>query len=349
MPAGPHTPRPDERQPHPLAYNRGVLTGVDNPNALSVVIPTRDRHAVLQHTLDALERQVDAPPFEVVVVDDGSRDDTLRMLDARRPEGFTLRVERQERLGPATARNRGVAAARAARILLLGDDTWPEPETLALHGTLGGDNRRGVQGRIDWDPELEVTPVMAFLAPSGPQFYFDGLREGEPIDYTGVLGSNFSAPRAWFVQEPFDEGFPHACFEDTELAFRWRRLGWTSIFSQRARCWHRHRYDALTPFLARQHRAGIAARHAVGRHPSMLGRVVAQPAAVGAWHALRALGRRWRHGSSQPQDDWDLACRWAFLKGFLTKSAGPAEPGLPAPNPLRPSSIDSGRPGIGDP
>ncbi len=308
--------------PRPLAYNRRVLDDLDNANAVSVVIPTRDRCDVLENTLDALERQAAPPPFEVVIVDDGSRDDTQRMLTARQPEGYSLRVERQDRLGPAAARNRGIAVARAPRIVLLGDDTWPEPETVALHAVLGDNNRRGVQGRIDWDPGHEVTPIMAFLAPSGPQFYFDGLRDGGPVDYTGVLGSNFSAPRAWFLEEPYDEGFPHACFEDTELAFRWRRHGWTSIFSQRARCWHRHRYDALGPFLARQRRAGAAARHAVGRHPTMFARIVAQPAVVGIWHTLRAYGRPWRNDQKRPRDDWDLACRWAFLQGFFAKAGG---------------------------
>ncbi|HEX2123297.1 MAG TPA: glycosyltransferase family A protein, partial [Thermoanaerobaculia bacterium] len=42
----------------------------------SVVIPTYNRLDMLLRVLDALERQIDAPPFETIVVNDGSKDDT---------------------------------------------------------------------------------------------------------------------------------------------------------------------------------------------------------------------------------------------------------------------------------
>ncbi len=293
-----------------------MSTTPDKQPALSVVIPTRDRCPVLRHTLAALSAQIDPPTFEVVVIDDGSSDGTAQMLAELKPRVYSMRVAHQKGSGPATARNRGIAIARAPRILLLGDDTWPGPGTLAVHARMGDNNRLGVQGRIDWDPALEVTPVMRFLAPSGPQFYFDGLGDGDAIDYTGVLGSNFSAPRSWFLDEPFDEGFPHACFEDTELAYRWRRHGRNVVFSTEARCWHQHRYDDLAPFLDRQRRAGAAARYAIHRHPALLGRIVCQPTLVGLWHVLRTGVRRLR-GSADARDRWDLACRWAFLRGFF--------------------------------
>src|SRR5690606_17235038 len=76
---------------------------------VSVVIPTFERMDVLPEVLTALERQEAAPPFEVVVVDDGSRDGTPAFLGAYRGP-LALRVLRQENRGPATARNAGVAA-----------------------------------------------------------------------------------------------------------------------------------------------------------------------------------------------------------------------------------------------
>jgi glycosyltransferase involved in cell wall biosynthesis len=285
--------------------------------ALSVVIPTRDRCAVLRDTLAAVDRSegVDGQ-VEVVVVDDGSTDDTQQWLEGATLERASLVRLSQPPSGPAAARNRGVAAASAERVLFLGDDTLPLPGTLAAHVAAAAGREVAVQGRIDWDPEQEITPVMDFLAPAGPQFYFAGLDDGQPVDWTIVLASNMSAPAGWLREEPFDERFPIAGFEDTELAYRWARRGWGAVYSERARCWHRHRYDELEPFLERQRRVGRLARLGAARHPGMLPRTVLQPAAVGlaflARHLLRTVTGRRREA-----DLWDLRCRWSFLRGVL--------------------------------
>ena len=179
----------------------------------------------------------------------------------------------------------------------------------------------GVQGHIDWDPALPVTPLMRFLAPAGPQFYFTGLAANARIPFTAVLGSNFSAPTSWFRDQPFDEGFPDASFEDTELAFRWSQRGWHAVYAPQAICWHRHHYGHLEPFLERQRRAGRSARHATRLLPKLLWRTVAQPTLIGgSLQTARLLARRLT-GRSTRNAIWDLRCRLAFLRGFLGSSA----------------------------
>lgn len=279
---------------------------------LSVVIPTRNRRHVLEETLTALDRQVGLPgPLEVIVVDDGSTDGTGEWLRGASFGGFALRCVTVAPAGPARARNRGVAAAHSARVLLLGDDTVPEPETVANHLQAAAVGEKAIQGRIDWHPDEPISEVMEFLAPAGPQFYFRGLVDGGTMPYSAVLGSNLSAPVDWFRSEPYDERFSEACLEDTELAWRWSRRGWTVVWSERARCLHRHRYDAIEPFLVRQRRAGRWARLAAASHPTMLPRLVIQPIAFAAVSALRLGVRR------RTRDLWDLQCRLAFARGFL--------------------------------
>lgn len=295
-----------------------------SPPVLSVVIPTRNRREDLQRTLAALDRQRGLPgPFEVIVSDDGSTDATPEYLSSRpRFASFSIKSLRLAGKGPATARNRAIAAASAPRVLLLGDDTAPDEGTLALHASEGRGNR-GVQGRIEWDPEAPVTSVMEFLAPAGPQFYFKNLEDGGPIPYTAVLGSNLSAPTHWFRDDPFDERFPAAAFEDTELGYRWHRRGRVTIYSEKAICRHRHHYGSIEPFLEKQRRAGEGARYAVGRHPGMAGRTVLQPLGVGLLFSAR-YGLRRAAGTSREADLWDLRARMAFLRGLLRGT--PSEP-----------------------
>lgn len=284
---------------------------------LTVVIPTRNRRSILELTLGALEKQ-EIPPksFEVIVIDDGSDDDTSQWLKGREFESFDLKILTTGGIGPAGARNLGISHATGDRVLLLGDDTIPLPSTLGEHVSLAGGRDVGVQGRIEWDPTLEITPVMRFLAPEGPQFWFKGLTDGEDVPFTGVYGSNLSAPTRWFREEPFDETFENACFEDTEQAWRWSRRGWGVVFGDRAICRHRHHYESLEPILRRQRTAGAATRYTVRKHRVLLWALVFRPASIGLLKAAgvgaRALVRR-----TTFEDKADLQCRWAWFRGML--------------------------------
>ncbi len=284
---------------------------------ISVVIPTRNRCDVLAMTLQALNFQEGLNGrFEVVVVDDGSTDSTLEMAHDTDYSGFKLKIIPLEHGGPARARNRGVTEASADRVLLLGDDTIPFPRALACHLDSARGRDIGVQGMIEWDPKVGVTDVMRFLAPEGPQFWFKGLGEGSQVPWTGVLGSNLSAPKTWFVDEPFDEGFTEACMEDTELAWRWTRRERIVVFSISALCFHHHRYDDIRPFLARQRRAGRWARRSVCLHPRMIGSLVLGPLAAAPILAGRMGLRAIRRGRYR-NDLWDLRCAWNFALGLF--------------------------------
>ena len=92
---------------------------------VSVIIPTHNRCAMVREAVASVLAQRDAD-FELIVVDEGSTDETSALL--AHLDGVT--VERTERRGPAAARNRGVALASAPLIAFLdSDDLWA-PEKL---------------------------------------------------------------------------------------------------------------------------------------------------------------------------------------------------------------------------
>lgn len=98
---------------------------------ISVIIPTHDRPRLLLAALDSLAAQR-RPPFEVVVVDDGSGPGTQAALAAwTPPPGLQLRCLRQDNAGPARARNRGAVASRGDALLFMDDDDVMAPEALA--------------------------------------------------------------------------------------------------------------------------------------------------------------------------------------------------------------------------
>ena len=88
---------------------------------VSVIIPTYNRRAMLLEAIDSVLAQ-SATAFELIVIDDGSTDGTAEHLTRL---ARTFRFERIDHRGPAAARNRGVAMARAPLIAFLdSDDLW---------------------------------------------------------------------------------------------------------------------------------------------------------------------------------------------------------------------------------
>ena len=129
----PPSGEPGARARHPRRGDGAARGGPPVTCEVSVVIPTFNRRRILAEVLGALDGQQGAPPFEIVVVDDGSTDGTFEWLSQQAASGSPrpLRLLRQPNRGPAAARNRGVAAAAGAWIAFLGDDTVPEADWLA--------------------------------------------------------------------------------------------------------------------------------------------------------------------------------------------------------------------------
>ena len=96
--------------------------------AVSVVVPCYNGGRFLDALMRSLARQT-YRDFEIVIVDDGSRDPaTLHKLSAL---GGAARVIRQDNAGPSAARNAGVRAARAYVLFMLDCDDTIEPSFLA--------------------------------------------------------------------------------------------------------------------------------------------------------------------------------------------------------------------------
>jgi len=161
----------------------------DTPE-ISVVVPTRNRAAKLRRCLDALSAQEADAAVEVIVVDDGSTDDTPALLSAHPGVVAVSRLPG----GRAAARNPGVERARAPLILFVDDDVVATDGLVQRH--LDHHRRRpepheALIGLVTWAPELDITPHMLWLEDGGPLFSFNTIADPEISKQSRELAVSF--------------------------------------------------------------------------------------------------------------------------------------------------------------
>ena len=100
---------------------------------VSIIIPTCNREQFLQKAIDSVLAQT-YPYFELIVVDDGSEDNTGKLVEKYNSDIVYIR---QENKGPASARNQGVQAARYNLVAFLdSDDCFAEDKLEVQTGTM---------------------------------------------------------------------------------------------------------------------------------------------------------------------------------------------------------------------
>jgi glycosyltransferase involved in cell wall biosynthesis len=252
----------------------------------TVVIPTYRRSGTLFAVLDALARQSDAPDFEVVVVDDGSGDETPKRLAGYRP-AYPFRFLSQTNAGPAAARNRGVREAGGRIVVFLGDDTIPEPALLSVHARAHAEaspDPVAVLGYTTWPAGRKVSVFLDHINEYGLQFGYRLIEDPERVPFNFFYTSNVSLPRDLLIDAGlFDTSFPHAAWEDIEAAYRLMQRGMRMLYRPNAVARHHHDIT-FESFRRRQEKSGEAAAIFYAKHPE-LGDFLAVPQA-------RALGRR---------------------------------------------------------
>ena len=264
----------------------------------SVVIPTHNRLPILLQVLDALARQVDAPSFETIVVDDGSKDATANQLPSRTDIVFRT----QPNSGPGKARNEGVALARGRFVVFLGDDTVPEPRFLAeharVHRAANDDPKIGCLGYTGWPRDDRVSAFMDYINDYGLQFGYKLIRDGDVVPFNFFYTSNLSIDRLLLRANPFDTTFPSAAWEDIELAYRLEREGLKLRYNANAITRHHHRMS-VDSFARRQYTVGKSGAIFYRKHPELadfLGVRELESRALADERRLRQLRRRAKLG-----------------------------------------------------
>lgn len=211
----------------------------DGAPAMTVVVSTLDRAHYLPGLLAALERQEGAPAFEVVVVDDGSKDRTQAVLAEcvpTTPLALTA-IRLPVNSGAGVGRNRGVAAGRAPLIAFTDDDCLPTPGWVAgLVAAFADEDVVVVQGRTEpepveppgtWARSLWVTAPTPWLETCNVGYRraaYDaagGFDEQDPLFRRGGRGQGFGED-TWLGHRVLAGGGRRVFAPEAVVHHRWR-------------------------------------------------------------------------------------------------------------------------------
>ncbi len=205
---------------------------------LSVVIPTYNRAKTLPRVLASIARQT-VLPNEVIVVDDGSTDDTLEVLEGWK-SSLPLKIIHQENLGASAARNAGIRAAAGDVIAFIDSDDEYEPNAIWVLRRLFCDPSTVVafgdlcvldaDGRYITESFLRTRLITDGV-------HFDGSRLVDPLGLLicgAFLGAFACRKEALLAVGGYDETLPRCNDRDLYLrlsanttgdwAFTWNRL-----------------------------------------------------------------------------------------------------------------------------
>jgi GT2 family glycosyltransferase len=250
---------------------------------VSVIIPVYGKIDYTLHCLRSIQESRTSVPFEIIVIDDCSKDNTAQMLALVRG----IRVVRNEtNLGFLHNCNKAAALARGNYLLFLNNDTQVHPGWMdALHDTFIEYPAAGLVGSklIYPDARLQEAGGVIWEDASGLNYGRDGdamqpeycfLRD---VDYCS--GASIMVPRALFEQiGGFDKQLAPAYYEDTDLAFAVRREGYRVIFQPFSVVIH---YEGITS--GTDIKQGVKSYQAVNQH-----KMLAKWRDVLATHGTRA-------------------------------------------------------------
>lgn len=212
-----------------------------NTPYISVVIPTRNRKSLLLETLRSLrEQSYDKNRFELVIVDDGSTDGTREGVEAASNRfGYPLRMIRQDKRGPASARNLGMSIARGEIIAFTDDDCLPDPEWLReIAGAFSAPGIWAVSGSI--------------FSRIPPGIFVHSLLSSSTLvsESDHFMTGNF-AVRKDAAQRigGFDPRFGDPWFEDYDFAYRIRGGGGEIAAAPDAKVHHPPQYQSFWGYL----------------------------------------------------------------------------------------------------
>lgn len=218
---------------------------LSRPNAAIIIVNWNGRH-LLETCLPAALAQT-YPSYDVIVVDNGSTDDSVAWIRTHYPQVHVIRNDRNT--GFCAGNNQAFAATSASYLALLNNDAAPEPAWLAeMVRVMETDAHVGMIAPkiLCWDRHDIIDSLGLAIDRSGSAWEWKrgerdtAVQYQEPREVFGASGAACLYRRAMLdAVGGLDEDF-FAYLEDADLAWRARLAGWRCLYVPTAVVYHRH-------------------------------------------------------------------------------------------------------------
>ncbi|RMG97104.1 MAG: glycosyltransferase family 2 protein [Chloroflexi bacterium] len=215
---------------------------------VSVVVVNWNGRSWLAQCLPSLQAQ-SFREFEIIVVDNGSRDGSVNWLNKNWPQVRVISLP--QNTGFAHANNVGISAARGEYIVALNNDTRVGPDWLAAMvtavSTAPNIGMIACQIRI-WD-EPHLLDSAGIEVDQAGIAWNRGWRQPvttatTPCEVFGPSGAAALYRRIMLEQIGFFDTDYFAYYEDVDLAWRAQKAGWRCLYTPAACVWHKHSASA---------------------------------------------------------------------------------------------------------
>ncbi|MFC1667265.1 glycosyltransferase [Candidatus Omnitrophota bacterium] len=207
-----------------------IARAIEKPY-ISIIIPTHNSASTLEHTIAAcLTQDYPRDRFEILVVDDGSKDNTKKIV-----ENFPVTYIYQKKTGPASARNNGWKNSKGDGLCFIDADCVPYSDW--------------VSKLVEGYHEDDVGAVTGSYAVDGLQYLLDKFvhceikyRHSMRLEYVNSFGTyNVLVKRSVFENlKGFDPLYFNASGEDSDLSYRIIKSGYKIYFAKGALVSHRN-------------------------------------------------------------------------------------------------------------
>lgn len=211
----------------------------EHTTIISVIIPTYNGANRITKTLDAILNQ-SVPPDEIIVVIDGSTDDTGQVVEHYGSKFENLKIIVQANMGRAGVRNTGAKNASGDLLIFYDDDTRPEPDSVLRHREFHRKHPNSICGGFPLEDEqlmkTDIQKYKLWLSKKWTAKYENGLNRLTDKNLF-LTAANMSIPKTVFDSlGGFNEKLTDA--EDYELAVRAQEKGIPIYFDKSNIAWH---------------------------------------------------------------------------------------------------------------
>lgn len=226
----------------------GKLTSPENaagrPVRASIIIPVFNKIDYTLRCIRSLMQEVDLDESEIIVVDNASTDETAHVLDHLK--SFVRTISHRENLGFVHACNAGATAARGQYLVFLNNDTVVEAGWLKhLIETAENDSSVGAVGSMLIYPDGRLQEAGCGVWIDGTGFNYGHGRDPEDRKFNYTREVDYCSAASLLVRKNlfdqlggFDARYAPAYYEDTDLCFGVRSLGFKVVYQPASRLVH---------------------------------------------------------------------------------------------------------------